>query len=97
MGADLLKQPQLFWLVDSVLSCDQVPASCLPVHKKVWDKLETESNAQMVKLTSAEKVRLLTYGELPSYLYPVPNIASEQNPMVAAVRDVLPIAVGGAH
>jgi len=87
LQVDLVTKPQLLWLVDAVLACDLVAAPVVMVNKGFWEDLYPRYSTSIEKLSSSEKVRLITHGEQPFYFMPVTNIGSEQHPMVTCCQD----------
>jgi hypothetical protein len=60
-----------------------------------WDKaskanyaaLRHESKTTLARLSSTERLKFMSFGEVPRYFNSLLRVSSEQHPMVTAVKD----------
>ena len=88
---DIFAQPSMLWLCDAVLACDHYPVAWTKMPRNSWSAVHHSTTAEGArttsKLTSTERLRFFAYGEIPQYFNALLRVASEQNPMVAVVKD----------
>ena len=92
LKVNLICHSQLLWLVDSVLGCDYLPVAWTKVEKRMWGSMEHGSK-EMNKLTSTERLRFASHGDVPRYSNTLIRLTSELNPMASAVKDTTDILI----
>ena len=88
-NVDVFAQPAMLWLVDSIVASDHLPvawAKMTRAKEKAYG-VNSEAKIEMSKLTATERLRFMTFGEIPRYYNSLLRIASDQHPMVSAVKD----------
>ena len=84
---DVFSQPAMLWLVDAVVASDYLPVAWGKVTKQNWNPARFEEKAALSKLTANERLRFMTFGEVPRYYNSLLRLSSDQHPMVSAVKD----------
>jgi len=90
LKVDVFAHPSLLWLIDAIVAAEYLPVAWTTVSKKrdSLDGLAGEDEGMLSTLTSTERVRYTALGEVPKFYHALLQAASEQHPMVSAVRDV---------
>ena len=91
VNVDVFAMPSMLWLVDAVLSTELLPVAWTTQIKQrdVLDgMLESQEEKMLGALTSTERLRFVAHGVVPRYYHALLRAASEQHPMVTAIKDV---------
>ena len=76
----------MLWLIDTIVSSDHLPVCWSKLGKQDWDAQRFDAKVTLNKLSSAERLRFISFGEVPRYMNNLLHLSSEQHPMVSAVK-----------
>jgi len=89
LGVDVDTQPALLWLVDAIIASSHLPVAWSQKTRlsSYSSYAEDEQQTTLSRLSSTERLRFMSHGEVPKYLHVLLNISSEQHPMLTAAKD----------
>jgi len=84
-NVDVFSQSAMLWLVDSVVASEYLPIAWSKVGRQTridW----RDSKATLSKLSSTERLRFMSFGEVPRFYNALLRLSTEQHPMVTAIK-----------
>jgi len=90
-NVDVFAQPAMLWLVDCVIASEYLPMAWGKLTRQSYSALRYDtsydSKETLSKLSATDRLRFMTFGEVPRYFNSLLRVSTEQHPMVTAVKN----------